>query len=48
MTIKNIFFIDNQVQDKDDLIRAIDSSDKWYVIDSSLIWFMVIAEMIAC
>ena len=36
MSVKNIYFIDDKVQDKEVLISAISSSARWYVLDSSL------------
>lgn len=36
MSVKNIYFIDDKVQDKEVLISAIDSLARWYVLDSFL------------
>ena len=36
MAVNSIFFIDDQVQDKEALFSTIDASAKWFVLDSSL------------
>ena len=36
MAVRNIFFIDDRVQDKEALFSAMDASAKWFVLDSSL------------
>jgi hypothetical protein len=36
VAVNSIFFIDDRVQDKEALFSAIDSSAKWFVLDSSL------------
>jgi hypothetical protein len=36
VAVNSIFFIDDRVEDKEALFSEIDSSDEWFVLDSSL------------